>query len=62
MDVLEEMEESDAPFIKETFLNSPWYADIVYVLLFLNTPPSLAKTKARLLKQKAVNFCILDKA
>ena len=27
----------------------------------LNAPPSLSKTKARFLKQKAINFCILDK-
>ena len=60
VDVLEEMEESDATFIKETFLNSPWYADIVYVLLYLNAPPSLTKTKARFLKKKSLSFCILD--
>ena len=60
VDVLEEIEESTAPFIEETFLNSPWYADIIYVLLYLNAPPSLSKTKARFLKQKALSFCILD--
>ena len=60
VDVLEEIEESDAPFIEETFLNSTWYADIVYVLLYLNTPPSLSKTRAIFLKQKALSFCILD--
>ena len=41
-------------------MNSLWYADIIYVLLYLNTPPSLSKTKARFLKQKALNYCILD--
>ena len=60
VDVLEEIEESDAPVIEETFLNSPWYANIIYVLLYLNTPPSLSKTKARFLKQKSLSFCILD--
>ena len=29
------------------------------MLLYLNTPPSLSKTKARFLKQKALSFCIL---
>ena len=32
VDVLEEIEEFTAPFIEETFLNSPWYVDIIYVL------------------------------
>ena len=56
VDVLEEIEESDAPFIEETFLNSPWYADIIYVLLYLNAPPSWSKTKARFFKKKALSF------
>ena len=60
VDVLEEIEEADAPFIEEKFLNSPWYADIIYVLLYLNAPPSLSKTKASFLKQKALSYCILD--
>ena len=60
VDVLEETEEFTAPYIEEKFLNSPWYADIIYVLLYLNAPPSLSKTKARFLKQKALNYCILD--
>ena len=60
VDVLEEQEEFTAPYIEEIFLNSSWYADIIYVLLYLNTPPSLSKTKDRFLKQKALNQCILD--
>ena len=60
VDVLEEIEETTAPFVEETFLDSPWYVDIIYVLLYLNYPPSLSKTKARFLKQKALSFCILD--
>ena len=53
VDVLEEIEEFTAPYIEESFVNSPWYVDIIYVLLYLNTPPSLSKTKAIFLKQKA---------
>lgn len=60
VDVLEEIEEFTAPFIEETFLKSPWYVDIIYVLLYLNAPPSFSKMKARFLKQKALNYCILD--
>ena len=60
VDVLEENKEFIAPYIEEMFLNSSWYADIIYVLLYLNAPPSLSNTKSRFLKQKALNFCILD--
>ena len=52
VDVLEETEEFIAPYIEEIFLNSSWYADIIYLLLYINTPPSLSNTKARFLKQK----------
>ena len=54
IDALEEQEEFIAPPIEELFLNSSWYADILYVLLYLNAPPNLSKTKA-------LNFCIIDK-
>ena len=50
VDILEEIEECTTPFIEETFLNSPWYADIIYVLLYMNSPPSLSKKKARFVK------------
>ena len=30
------------------------------MLLYLNAPPYLSKTKARFLKQKALSYCILD--
>ena len=61
IDALEEQEEFTAPPIEELFLNSSWYADILYVLLNLNVPPGLSKTKAVFLKLKAVNYCILYK-
>ena len=48
------------PDISEAFSNSPWYADIIFVLLNLQSPPSLSRTKARYLKLKAIRFCILD--
>ena len=49
------------PLIEDHFLNSSWYADILYVLLNLNVPPGLSKTKAMFLKLKVVNYYILDK-
>ena len=48
------------PEISEAFLDSPWYADIIFVLLNLQAPPGLSRTKARFLKLKAVRFCTLD--
>ena len=59
---LDEQEELVTPPIEEAFLNSLWYADILYVLFNLNAPPTLSKTKGRFLKLKAVNCFILDKA
>lgn len=47
---LEEIEEFTVTYIEEIFLNYPWYANTIYVLLYLNTPPLLSKTKARFLK------------
>ena len=60
VDALEEIEEFPTPFTEETFMNSPWYVDIIYVLLYLNAPPSLSKTKAKFVKQKALNYCTID--
>lgn len=60
VDALEEIEEFPTPFTKETFTNSPWYADTIYVLLYLNAPPYLLKTKARFVKQKALKYYKID--
>ena len=62
IDALDEQEELATPLIEDSFLNSFWYVDILYVLLNLNVPPGLSKTKARFLKLKAVNYCILEKS
>ena len=50
------------PQISQAFLESPWYADITNVLLNLQVPPGLSRTKKRFLKMKASKFCILDNA
>lgn len=60
VDVLEEQEECTTPHVEKQFLNSSWYTDILYVLFYLNAPPTLLKTKARFLKQKALKFYILN--
>jgi hypothetical protein len=53
-------EEQVTPNIKEAFLNSPWYADLIFVLHNLQAPLGLTKTKTRFIKLKALNFCILE--
>ena len=46
--------------ISQAFLESPWYADITHVLLNLQAPLGLSRTKKRFLKMKASKFCIID--
>jgi hypothetical protein len=57
---VDEQEEQETPNVKEVFLNSPWYADLIFVLHNLQAPPGLTKTKARFIKLKALKYCILD--
>jgi hypothetical protein len=48
------------PSVRESFLSSPWYADLIFVFHNLQAPPGLTKTKARFLKLKSLKFCILE--
>ena len=50
------------PRISEAFTYSPWYADIIFVLLNLQAPPGLSRTKSRFLKLKAMKYCIIYNA
>jgi hypothetical protein len=59
---LDNEQEMATPQISHAFLESPWYADIIHVLLNLQAPPGLSRTKKRFLKMKASKFCILDNA
>ena len=59
---LDNEQELVTPEISETFLQSPWYANICFVLLNLCAPPGLSRTKKRFLKMKAAKFCVLDGA
>ena len=59
---IDDQEEMATPLISEAYLDSPWYSDIIFVLINLQAPPRLTKTKARFIKQKAMRFCILNNA
>lgn len=59
---LDNEQEMATPQIHQALLQSPWYADIIYVLLNLQAPLGLSRTKKRFLKMKASKFCILDDA
>jgi len=48
------------PQINIAFEQSPWYADICYVLQNLCAPPGLSRTRSRFLKMKASRFCVID--
>jgi hypothetical protein len=48
------------PQVKEVFSNSPWYADLIFVLHHLQDPLGLTKTKAGFFKLKALKYCILN--
>ena len=39
-------EEMETPPIREAFIESPWYADIIYVLQNQQAPPKLSRTKS----------------
>jgi hypothetical protein len=59
-DLSECPQEEKAVHIPLYFIDSPWYADIIYVLQNLQAPPDMSNTKARFLKLKAVKFCVLN--
>eukprot|EP00253_Pinus_taeda_P003463 PITA_03463 len=50
------------PQISETFFQSPWYADICFVLLNLCAPLGLSRTKKRFLRMKSSKFCVINGA
>ena len=52
-------EEQASPNIKEAFLNSPWYVDLIFVLHNLQAPLGLTTIKDRFIKLKALKFCIM---
>lgn len=60
--MFDEDEENPSIKVSEMFLSSPWYADILYVLQHLSSPPGMPRNISRTLKFKATKFCILDSA
>ena len=56
VNTLDEQHELPDPTVEEKFQSSPWYSDILYVLIHLNAPPKLSKTKAKFIKLKARNY------
>ena len=50
------------PHINGPFTDSPWYANITFVLLNLQAPPVLTRNKARFLKMKSLRYCVVDNA
>jgi len=59
---LDDQEEMGTPQISEAFIDSPWYADIIFVLLNLQAPHGLSRTKGRFLKMKSMKYFIIDNA
>jgi len=59
---LDDQEEMATPQISEPFIDSPWYVDITFVLLNLQAPPELTRTKDRFLKMKSLRYCVIDNA
>lgn len=59
---LDDQEGMATPSISEPFIDSPWYADIIFVLQNLQAPPGLTRTKTRFLKMKSLKYCIIDNA
>jgi hypothetical protein len=62
VDLSIDSEEEKVPQVSQKFLDSPWYADIIDVLRNFQDPHELSKAKARFLKLKATNFCILNQS
>jgi len=46
--------------VSQEFIDSPWYANIIYVLENLQDTLGVSRTKEIFLKLKEVKFCILD--
>jgi len=59
---IDDGEEMATPLISQAFIESPWYAEIIYVLQNLQAPLELSRTKSRFLKMKSLKKIILDNA
>jgi hypothetical protein len=60
IDLLECPQEEKIAQAYQEFIDSPWYADIIYVLENLQAHLGVRNTNSIFLKLKEVKFCILD--
>jgi hypothetical protein len=60
VDLSANLGEETVSHVSQKFLDSPWYADIIYLLRNLQAPLELRKTIAIFLKLKETFFFILD--
>ena len=59
---LDNEEEMVTPQISHPFTDSPWYANIIYILQNRQDPLELSRTKGRFLKMKSLKSCIIKNA
>jgi hypothetical protein len=59
-DLLDCTQEEKTGQVSQEFIDSPWYAYIIYVLENIQAPPSVSKNKDIFLKLKEIKFSILD--
>ena len=52
--------EHDKGQIYNRYIDSPWYGEIVYFLLHLQSPPDLNKSEYRSLKIKSLKYVLVD--
>jgi hypothetical protein len=60
VDLSEFPQEENVAQVPQHFIDSPCYADIIYVFENLQDPLGVSKTKSRFLKLKEAKLCILD--
>jgi hypothetical protein len=60
VDLLENPQEETVPRVSHKFIDYPWYSYSIHMLINLQAPSWLRKSKAIFLKLKAAKFCILD--
>lgn len=49
---IDDQEEMSTPQISEAFIDSPWYANNIFILLNLKAPSGLSRNKSRFIKMK----------
>jgi hypothetical protein len=60
VNLLESPHKETIAWVSQEFIDSPWYADIIYVLKNFQAPLGVSNTKAIFFNLKAVKFYILE--